>query len=121
MQGTLKKTLIGTTLVSLLAVSGLSLAGGPRHDGPQGPGARLEHLSEALSLTDDQRDAMADIFREQGQAMRQLHAETESKIASVLTEEQEVKLKAMREERRGQWEERRERREERRAERSGKN
>ena len=115
MQGTLKKTLIGTTLVSLLAVSGLSLAGGgPRHDGP---GQRLERLSEALSLTDAQRTAVEDIFREQGQAMRQLHVETESKIASVLTEEQEVKLKAMREERREKWQEHRERREERRAQR----
>ena len=114
MHNTFRKTLIGTTLVSLLAVSGLSLAGGPR-----GPEQRLAHLSEALTLTDDQRAAMEDIFREQGQAMRQLHAETESKIASVLTEEQEVKLKTMREERREKWEERRERREERRAERGG--
>lgn len=120
MQHTLRKTLIGTTLVSLLAVSGLSLAG-PRHDGPRGPEQRLAHLSEALSLTDDQRAAMEDIFREQGQAMRQLHVETESKIASVLTEEQEVKLKAMRDERREKWEERREQREERRAERGERN
>ena len=100
--------------LSLFALSGAALADRPV-DRQAMMEQRFSHMAERLELTDNQREALRDIFTEQRQAMQQVRAETDSKVSSVLTAEQKDTMTAMREERRERWAERGERRGDREA------
>lgn len=60
---------------------------------------RLEIMTERLELEPAQTEELRHILESQHQAMQQLHAESESRIRSILTSEQEEKLTQMREQR----------------------
>ena len=110
MKPTFRTTLIGASLLALLATSGASVAG-PRDGERRG---HAERFADTLQLDDNQRQAMADIFREQRQAQQQVRAETQSKIASILSAEQKQTLAELRAKREARWEERKARMQERR-------
>ncbi|MBM7332324.1 Spy/CpxP family protein refolding chaperone [Alloalcanivorax marinus] len=109
------------TTVALALVTGVALAGpvmagpkpGPNPDRPHAE-RMVEHMARELDLNADQQARIKTIMEEQGQKMRALHDETQSRIEAVLTPEQREKAEEMREKRREKWEERKEKMQERR-------
>ena len=117
------------TLGSLVAFSTLSRAEdtppkpdakhGPRQGGPGGPGGRgdmMKKMAEELNLTDDQKEKLKPIMKEQGEKMKALFDDSSisqedkrakmkelreanaTKIKAILTPEQTTKFEAMQKE-----------------------
>ena len=93
----MKKTLIALTLAAVLPAAVLASGSerGERHHGPD-----IERLSEQLELSDEQRSRMRALFEEQATKRRAMRDEMRSRMAEVLTPEQQSKMKEMHEDRR---------------------
>ncbi len=90
-----------------------------RHGGMMNPQAQLDHLSQQLNLTDDQKAKIKPILdnsntqaqsirqdsslseQDRHQKMHSLHESTMSQVRAVLTSEQQAKLDSMKERREG--------------------
>lgn len=59
---------------------------------------KLEHLSNMLQLTPEQKTKLEAIFNEQHAKFRAIHEESHARIKEVLTPEQMQKMDAMRKE-----------------------
>ena len=131
MQVTRKWTVIALAMVGLLVMGQATLAG--QYEGPSRdrggrramhPGQRLERLSKELKLTDEQKDQLKPILEDeqkQFEAMRnddtltredrwskmqEIRQSSQERMNSVLTPDQQAKLKKMHENRRKRWERR---------------
>ena len=79
----------------------------PRHERRHDPERKIEHLREALDLTDAQVAQARSILAEQGEkhralaegesrdALRALHEETHARLVAILDETQKAKLEEM--------------------------
>ncbi|EKF74238.1 hypothetical protein A11A3_09570 [Alcanivorax hongdengensis A-11-3] len=97
----MKKVLIATLLV---ASSAVMAAPAPDDMPPPHEGRMMEHMSKKLELTDQQQAQIQAIFKAQGEKMKALHTETESKINGVLNAEQQKKFAEMKEKRKARME-----------------
>ena len=92
-------------IVALAIFTTSAFAYGPGHKG----GAHMvERLEKKLELSEAQSTQLKAIFQEQGEKMKALHEETQSKMNQVLTPAQQEKLAEMKEQRKARWEERKE-------------
>lgn len=98
-----KATTLVLALFTSATLAGAAHAGGSHH----GPYAdrMVKHMTEELSLTDQQQSQIKAIVEEQGAKMRALHKETKEQINQLLTPEQQAKAKTLHEERMKKWEE----------------
>ena len=96
-------------IILLTIFTTTAFAYGPGHKGGE---RMLEHMSEKLELTDEQKGELQIIFDAQGEKMRALHDETQEKINAVLTPEQQEKMAKMKENRKKRREENKQKRQE---------
>jgi Spy/CpxP family protein refolding chaperone len=91
-----------------------------RGHGPMSVDAQLDHMSQALNLTDDQKAKIKPILEEQSKKMhdlmqdssvsqedrrakfQEIHEDTMSKVRPLLNDDQQKKMDAMMKERRGE-------------------
>ena len=92
-------------IVALAIFTTSAFAYGPGHKGGE---HMVERLEKKLELSEAQSTQLKAIFQEQGEKMKALHEETQSKMNQVLTPAQQEKLAEMKEERKARWEERKE-------------
>ena len=92
-------------IVALAIFTTSAFAYGPGHKGGE---HMVERLEKKLELSEAQSTQLKAIFREQGEKMKALHEETQSKMNQVLTPAQQEKLAEMKEQRKARWEERKE-------------
>ncbi|MGB2059882.1 MAG: Spy/CpxP family protein refolding chaperone [Alcanivorax sp.] len=92
-------------IVALAIFTTSAFAYGPGHKGGE---HMVERLEKKLELSEAQSTQLKAIFQEQGEKMKALHEETQSKINQVLTPAQQEKLAEMKEQRKARWEERKE-------------
>jgi periplasmic protein CpxP/Spy len=131
MQEKRKWTVISLAIAAVLVLGQVALAGqyqGPNQDRggrrAMDPDARLERLSKELKLTDEQKTQLKPILEDQQkqfQALRddntltrekrrsklqEIRQSTQEQMNSVLTSDQQAKLKKMYEIRRSRWDRR---------------
>ncbi|WP_290525658.1 hypothetical protein [Alcanivorax sp.] len=92
-------------IVALAIFTTSAFAYGPGHKGGE---HMVERLEKKLELSEAQSTQLKAIFQEQGEKMKALHEETQSKMNQVLTPAQQEKLAEMKEQRKARWEERKE-------------
>ncbi|MEE2604315.1 hypothetical protein SAMN04515663_101566 [Alcanivorax sp. DSM 26293] len=92
-------------IVALAIFTTSAFAYGPGHKGGE---QMVERLEKKLELSEAQSTQLKAIFQEQGEKMKALHEETQSKMNQVLTPAQQEKLAEMKEQRKARWEERKE-------------
>ena len=93
----MKTTLVALTLTALL-VPGISMANpGDHHE------RMLEHMDKELSLTDEQRDQVEQVFEEQREKFKALRDETHTRLGAILNDEQRAKMEQMHAERKARW------------------
>ena len=92
-------------IVALAIFTTSAFAYGPGHKGGE---HMVERLEKKLELSEAQSTQLKAIFQEQGEKMKALHEETQSKMNQVLTPAQQEKLAEMKEPRKARWEERKE-------------
>lgn len=92
-------------IVALAIFTTSAFAYGPGHKGGE---HMVERLEKKLELSEAQSTQLKAIFQEQGEKMKALHEETQSKMNQVLTPAQQEKLAEMKEQRKTRWEERKE-------------
>ncbi|WP_300352904.1 hypothetical protein [uncultured Alcanivorax sp.] len=92
-------------IVALAIFTTSAFAYGPGHKGGE---HMVERLEKKLELSEAQSTQLKAIFQEQGEKMKTLHEETQSKMNQVLTPAQQEKLAEMKEQRKARWEERKE-------------
>ena len=94
----MKTTLLALVLSAFL-VPGVSYANpGTHHE------RMIEHMDQALNLTDKQRNQVETVFDEQRAKFQALRAETETRLDDILNDEQKAKMKQMKAERKVRWE-----------------
>lgn len=59
------------------------------------PETKLEHLSNELQLTADQKAKLEAIFNERHEKIRAIREDTQNRVKAVLTEEQQTNWEAM--------------------------
>lgn len=92
-------------IVALAIFTTSAFAYGPGHKGGE---HMVERLEKKLELSEAQSTQLKAIFQEQGEKMKALHEETQSKMNQVLTPAQQEKLAETKEQRKARWEERKE-------------
>jgi protein CpxP len=87
----MNKKLISILLALSLPLTAIALeepqGGLPRHHGQ-----KIEHLTEELGLNTEQKVKVEAIFKEQKEKFKGIHAETRTRLQTVLTPEQIAKL-----------------------------
>lgn len=80
---------------------------------------KIERLDTELGLSEDQKVKIEALFKEQGEKHRTLYEETQSQLQSILTPEQNTKLKEMKQRRIEKWREKHQQRKQDESKRSG--
>lgn len=89
----MKKALIAVLVVT--SANAFALGGGHH----MGKGHFMDHLDKKLELSDQQRNTLEQIFREQGEKRRALHQKTQERISEVLDDRQRETWQSLREQR----------------------
>jgi periplasmic protein CpxP/Spy len=66
---------------------------------------KIERLDKELGLSEDQKANIDALFKEQGEKYKALHQETQSRLQTILTPEQNSKLEEMKQRRHEKWRE----------------
>lgn len=100
MNKTLKKVAVTALALAFVTAGATAMAcDGPQgergHKGPKDPEKRLEHMTEKLELSGEQRDQVKKIFESQRSKHEAGREEFKADLAKVLSKEQMEKFEAM--------------------------
>lgn len=97
------KILMIALALTLPLTAGAFPGGGDGHGFRHSPENKLERLAEKLELSDEQKQQLQTIFKEQREKHEALREETDSRMKQVLTEDQMKQLETMKQSRHEKW------------------
>src|SRR5699024_1644466 len=103
----MKKTFLPLALIGAL-LTAPALATAEKGENAQGTNTEvrmqyMQRMQQQLELTDEQSDAMAQVFTTQREKMQAVRSETEAAITDILTPEQQTTWQNMKKERAQKW------------------
>lgn len=101
----MKKTFIASAVAAIVLPAVIMAA--PGHGGKHGD-RMINHMSEKLELTAEQKTQVESLFQEQHEKRKALREETHARLNDILNDEQQTKFEQMRTERKQRWQEKRE-------------
>ncbi|MBL1264268.1 hypothetical protein [Candidatus Methylomicrobium oryzae] len=99
----MNKTLLTLAFVTIFPLTAAAFPGDQASGSEEHQKHRIERLTQELQLTDQQKNEVEAIFKEQHDKFKALHDETHSKLGTVLTPEQMTKLDELKKQRREHW------------------